>query len=97
MRATGLATRLCTPRAKRFTRPPMNWNSQVAYLPNIIQKANGNPSESFSCPSADLSSRLRVQELMIEKQDLKLRILSVIFSGSLLTFGMLVETYKLLF
>lgn len=33
---------------------------------------------------------------MIEKQDLRLRLLSVMIVVSLLTFGALIETYKLL-
>lgn len=34
---------------------------------------------------------------MIEKQDLTLRILSVIGAGALVTFGTLMESYRLLF
>lgn len=45
----------------------------------------------------DLERPLRVPRLVIEKQDLTLRLLAMMSAVSLLTFGALVETYKLLF
>lgn len=44
----------------------------------------------------DLGSGLRVQQYMSVKQEVTFRLVSVLTTVSLLTFGALVETYKLL-
>lgn len=50
----------------------------------------------FSKFFRDLVGCLRVQQVMTVKQEVTLRLVSVMTSVSLLTFGALVETYKLL-
>lgn len=59
-------------------------------LPNRVEGA-------FLSIATDPRASSRVQRVVIEKQDLRLRVLSVICGVSLLTFGTLVESYKLLF
>lgn len=43
----------------------------------------------------ELNSGLRVQRLKMEKQELTLKLVSLMTAISLLTFGALVEAYKL--